>query len=53
MKSREIHLVKRPEGMPKVDEFAVVERDVPDAGEGQILVRRTSTCPLIPPCGRA
>ncbi len=39
MKSREIHLVKRPEGMPKVDEFAVVERDVPDAGEGQILVQ--------------
>ena len=39
MKSREIHLVKRPEGMPQPNEFAVVERDVPDAGEGQILVQ--------------
>ena len=39
MKSREVHLIKRPEGMPTEAEFSVVERDVPDAGEGQILVQ--------------
>ncbi len=37
--SREVHLVARPEGMPKPSDFAVVETTVPDAGEGQILVQ--------------
>jgi len=36
--SREIHLIARPEGMPTEEEFAVVETDVPDPGDGQVLV---------------
>jgi NADPH-dependent curcumin reductase CurA len=37
--ARQIHLVKRPVGVPVLDDFAVVETQVPDAGEGQIQVR--------------
>lgn len=37
--SREVHLVSRPDGMPKESDFAVVEREVGDAGEGQIRVQ--------------
>jgi NADPH-dependent curcumin reductase CurA len=37
-KSREIHLVQRPTGAPTPDDFALVERDVADAGEGEVLV---------------
>jgi NADPH-dependent curcumin reductase CurA len=37
-KSREIHLVQRPTGAPTPDDFAMVERDVADAGEGEVLV---------------
>jgi NADPH-dependent curcumin reductase CurA len=36
--SREIHLVKRPVGLPKPDDFAVVDVASPDAGEGEIQV---------------
>ncbi len=39
MKSREVHLIRRPEGLPKEDEFALVERDVPEVGDGQVLVQ--------------
>ena len=38
-KSREIHLIKRPDGMPSEDDFALVERDAADAADGQVLVR--------------
>src|SRR5678815_648179 len=38
-KSREIHLVQRPTGAPTPDDFAMIERDVPDAGEGEGLVQ--------------
>ena len=38
-KSREIHLVARPSGMPTEANFALVERDVPDAADGQVLVQ--------------
>jgi NADPH-dependent curcumin reductase CurA len=38
-KSREIHLVKRPSGAPTPDDFALVEREVGDAGDGQVLVQ--------------
>lgn len=38
-KSREIHLVERPKGMPTVDQFALVETDIGDAGDGQVLVQ--------------
>ena len=34
--SRQIHLVRRPRGVPVAEDFAVVEATVPDAGEGQV-----------------
>ena len=37
--SREVHLVARPEGLPKTSDFALVETDVADPGEGEVLVR--------------
>ena len=37
--SRQIHLVARPEGMPKASDFAVVGFECPDAGEGQVQVQ--------------
>jgi NADPH-dependent curcumin reductase CurA len=39
VESREVHLVKRPEGMPREDEFKLVTRNVEDPGEGEVLVR--------------
>jgi hypothetical protein len=37
--SREIHLVQRPTGMPAPGDFALVERQVPDAADGEVLVQ--------------
>jgi NADPH-dependent curcumin reductase CurA len=37
--SRQIQLVRRPNGMPVLSDFAVVEIATPDAGEGQIQVQ--------------
>jgi NADPH-dependent curcumin reductase CurA len=37
--SREIHLTRRPTGIPSPEDFAVVEADVPDPSPGEILVR--------------
>ena len=37
--NREVHLVKRPDGLPTLDDFAVVETTVADPGEGEVLVR--------------
>ncbi|MFK4864955.1 NADP-dependent oxidoreductase [Streptomyces sp. CSMPJR101] len=37
--NREWHLVSRPVGWPKTEDFALVEAEVPAPGEGQILVR--------------
>lgn len=39
MQSRQIHLVRRPNGVPVPDDFAVVEVNTPDAGDGQVLVQ--------------
>jgi NADPH-dependent curcumin reductase CurA len=39
MKTREIHLVKRPQGMPRPEDFAVVEADLAEAAEGQVAVQ--------------
>ena len=36
--TREIHLVRRPDGMPRPEDFAVASARLPDIGEGQILV---------------
>ncbi len=38
-KSREIHLVSRPSGMPAADNFTLVETNVPDAADGEVLVQ--------------
>ncbi|MFD3932660.1 NADP-dependent oxidoreductase [Streptomyces sp. NPDC058614] len=37
--SREWHLVSRPVGVPKPEDFALVETEVRQPGEGQVLVR--------------
>ena len=37
--SKQIHLVARPVGEPKASDFALVESDVAEPGEGQLLVR--------------
>ncbi|HLZ83832.1 MAG TPA: NADP-dependent oxidoreductase [Caulobacteraceae bacterium] len=37
--SREIHLVRRPQGMARPEDFAVVERAVVEPGAGEILVQ--------------
>ncbi|MBT2413348.1 NADP-dependent oxidoreductase [Streptomyces sp. ISL-12] len=39
--NREWHLLSRPVGWPKEEDFALVEADVPTPGEGQVLVRNT------------
>lgn len=36
--ARQIQLVRRPQGMVRMDDFAVVETAVADAGEGQVQV---------------
>jgi NADPH-dependent curcumin reductase CurA len=40
IKSREVHLVKRPESLPKLDDFKVVDTVVPDLGDGQVLIKQ-------------
>ncbi|HEY4942082.1 MAG TPA: NADP-dependent oxidoreductase [Rhizomicrobium sp.] len=37
--SREIHLLKRPDGMPKQSDFALVETKLAEPAEGQALVQ--------------
>lgn len=41
MINREWHLLSRPVGWPKPEDFALVETEVPTPGEGQVLVRNT------------
>ncbi|GGE03082.1 NADP-dependent oxidoreductase [Polymorphobacter glacialis] len=36
--ARQIHLVRRPMGIPVPDDFALVEADIADAGEGEVQV---------------
>src|SRR5438552_3506952 len=38
MRSLEVHLIERPQGLPTPAHFALVETDVPDPADGQILV---------------
>ena len=38
MRSREVHLVERPQGLPTPEQFRIVDTDVADPGEGQVLV---------------
>jgi hypothetical protein len=37
--SREVHLVARPDGMPRPDQFAIVTTQVPDAAAGEVRVQ--------------
>jgi NADPH-dependent curcumin reductase CurA len=37
--SRQVHLVRRPQGLPKVEDFALVEVVLPDPREGELLIR--------------
>lgn len=37
--AREIHLVKRPTGLPGLDSFEITERQLPELATGQILIR--------------
>jgi NADPH-dependent curcumin reductase CurA len=39
-KSRQVHLVKRPDGQPKVDDFKIVETVLPDIADGQVLIKQ-------------
>ncbi|GAB49278.1 NADP-dependent oxidoreductase [Mobilicoccus pelagius] len=38
-KNREIHLASRPEGWPTPENFDLVEVDLPELGDGQVLVK--------------
>lgn len=38
MRTREIHLAARPEGAPTPADFQLVEADLPEPGEGQLLI---------------
>jgi NADPH-dependent curcumin reductase CurA len=37
--SREIHLAARPRGIPEPSDFALVEVDLPNPGDGELLIR--------------
>ncbi len=37
--SKEIHLIKRPVGLPTKDDFAIVEQKFPDLDKGQVLIK--------------
>lgn len=39
--AREIHLKQRPHGEPQLDDFELVAVDLPEPGEGELLVRNT------------
>src|SRR5580698_7400814 len=38
MRSREVHLVQRPQGLPTPEQFKIVETQGADPAQGQILV---------------
>jgi NADPH-dependent curcumin reductase CurA len=38
--SREIHLVRRPEGLPRRDDFKIVAATLPDIADGEVLIRQ-------------
>jgi NADPH-dependent curcumin reductase CurA len=37
--TRQIHLVRRPNGAPVAEDFAVASADLPDVGEGEVLLQ--------------
>src|ERR1700760_878810 len=36
--AREVHLVRRPQGMPDPDDFALVDHELPAPAPGEVLV---------------
>jgi NADPH-dependent curcumin reductase CurA len=40
LQSREIHLAKRPEGLPQLTDFRMVETTVPALADGQVLIKQ-------------
>ena len=41
MTGREVHFAARPQGEPRLDDFRIVEVEVPQPAEGELLVRNT------------
>jgi NADPH-dependent curcumin reductase CurA len=39
MRSREVHLIERPQGLPVPQQFRTVEAEVPEPADGQLLVQ--------------
>jgi NADPH-dependent curcumin reductase CurA len=39
MRSKQVHLLARPEGLPTLAQFGIVETEVPDPAAGEILVQ--------------
>jgi len=39
MRSKEVHLIERPQGLPVPEQFRVVATEVPDPADGQLLVQ--------------
>jgi hypothetical protein len=39
MRSREVHLIERPQGLPVPAQFRIVETDVADPADGQVLIQ--------------
>lgn len=39
MHSKEVHLIERPQGLPTIEQFRIVETKVADPEEGQVLVQ--------------
>ncbi len=42
MQSKAVTLAARPVGMPKLSDFAIIENDVPEPGQGEIQVKNLS-----------
>lgn len=40
-RSKEVHLIRRPRGMPVAEDFQIVTVDVPEPGAGEVQVRNT------------
>src|ERR1700721_551872 len=38
MRSKEVHLLERPQGLPTLAQFAILETDVPEPAAGELLV---------------
>lgn len=41
-RTREVHLLRRPNGLPRLDDFAVVEIELPPLADNEVLVRNTA-----------